>query len=417
MTNLLRTVFTVLLFSFGNFCFGQTPPLGKTRILVMPLDTMQFYSNVFYLEDLAYFNMLRTDTVIKVYTGAVTKGLREFRHNAFEYVMPTDEEVAQLHRQVAYVELDDEKGETYFGVAPTSEENAQFVMALMDKYKAEYFLSVNFYELFSRTVPGYIYATTRHRQIIHYDLFDRLLNTVHSGRYVETVSNVMINRLGYYYHNFANEPTEWILAMREGLERGMSAQEIVEDRTNRVQRKKYGLTHVVGVGLGLGVGTPYGAIHGEVSYHLNENVDINAGIGYDFTGVNMGVGMRYYLSGFNTRMKPFIGVAYNYIGGSTFRIGAEKDEFGNYINPNAISEYRLLSNHLLHARGGLSFVSRNFAVQPTIGYSIPFNAERYEVVYHGSQVTDPRSRNRTASFLAGGGLEISFSFIWYFKKN
>lgn len=382
--------------------FGQENQPAKTRILVVGLDTLEFSSNVFYIDELAYYNGVPVERVIELYNRTLVETIKKSAEMDYEFVVADSADKVALHLATEFVELEKEDGEEFVGIAPIL--NAGFgLIDLFKKYQADYVLTVNAYQIYSENPPQYISYNTRTEHIVHFDVFDAHLNSVFAGKFSMTSFAVeaVFNENGY--EDFANEALTRIRAYELSQETGKSPQEAY----TTLREAKY--SQAMSMGLQVAFDGPYGLVGGYLAQMLGPDLEVNGGLGYGFSGFKIGAGGRYYLDVFGLRFKPFIGFNYSYTAGNRFEIGGETDEFGNQLDPNDVSRFRIFPDHALHFKGGMSYRFEHRAIMLEAGYSFPFKGERPELL----SGNDSRSRQNFANAMAPGGLEITFSYQIY----
>lgn len=156
------------------------------------------------------------------------------------------------------------------------------------------------------------------------------------------------------------------------------------------------------LGFTAGMQSPY-ALGGEFSYMLGKNIDVNAGIGFGFGGLKMGVGARLFLA--NKEISPYIGINLIHAPGLNNL---------EVANKSPISVFDILSDQALHIKGGLKwniFYNQNLYI--TGGYAIARNG--YEAQYISGFYNE--ANQNVANLFAIGGLQISFTYVYGFKPT
>ena len=153
-------------------------------------------------------------------------------------------------------------------------------------------------------------------------------------------------------------------------------------------------------GLGAGFNAPYG-FGLEVGYKLNENMDINTGVGVNLSGGKVGLGTQYFFSPVS-KVSPFLG--FNFVQSSGI------PELVVVVNQDQ-AKYRIPSNNVFHAKAGLRFrTGPVLDILGTLGYSVPLNDKEAEYI-SGSTSS---SVKEFANFVSPGGLEVSAKLAFRF---
>ncbi len=385
---------------------------GKHKILVINLDTSRFFSNVFYIDELAFYNEIDSAKVIEYYAFMVELGITNYQNDEVEYIFANEDDTKKVHDQSENVIMVDEKGQEFFAISGKPDSDPELLKNLMDQYNCTYVLTINFYDIYRENPPTEVYYYTRHDQILHYDLFDSTLQSVKAGKYSKASTAVEGFMLKWYYNGFAEEIRWWVLA-NEFKDEGATIEEKRKNVEVAMLREKIEVTGKWGIGLAFGISAPYGTFGLELTHQKDEYLDYNFGIGHDvFGGFKIGTGARYYPFGFHQSVKPFLGLSYSYANGRIVTLGGQQDDFGNQLNPDDVSKHQIFSAHIVHLRGGASFILPNNGNRLTValGYGVPLGSRRPEVV----SGTPEQSRIRFVDFMAPGGLEISLTYFIYF---
>lgn len=378
---------------------------AANRILVVGFDTTQFYSNVFYLGELAYYNNTDTNSVVETYKKKVLEVLKYHNSREYKFVVADSADQHRVFRSSVYLEVENDFGTPFIGIAAGEDAQGQLLTGLMEKYNANYLLTLNAYEIFKKNPPEYVSYSTKTEHLIHYDFFNKELNSMFSGKIPLTSfaneAYFMVSR----YQEFGDE-----ILLR------LKAYNLVDNKARMMELyaelKERDIKNRTGLGLSLGFGAPYGLFGIEISRYISSSVDINAGLGYDFNGFKIGAGTRIYLIKFDQKIKPFLGLNYAYATGSSFELGGEFDEFGNQIDPDDISQIEIFSDHAIHFSVGGRYLLENQAFMLRVGYSFPFQDKNPIVRGNESQ-----SRRNFADAMAVGGLDINFTYVHYLTKK
>jgi len=396
--------FTIRLQAQGNMSEVDSV---SNRILVVGFDTTQFYSNIFYLEDLAYYNNTSVDSVVEMYRGKLLQTLKYFEDKKFDFVQADSADQAIVHRSSVYLNVLNDYDEEFIGLAANDSVREPYLIDLMEKYNAGYLLSINAYEIYREKPPQYISYNTKTKHILHYDLFNRNLNAVASGTIpLTTHANESFFMIGNY-EQFANDI---LLRLRAYL----TADENESARTRYEELKESMIKEHWGLGLSVGFGSPYGLLGIHATKYLGSNVDINFGLGYDFSGFLFGAGTRIYMLKFESDFKPFLSVNYAFATGNEFQMGGVTDEFGNQQNPEDVTTFKIFSDHAIHLGAGVRYIFDTQQVLLSVGYSFPFKDENPERLDNNPVSRETvRSRLNFAEAMAPGGLDITLTYSFY----
>lgn len=389
----------------GIFFISQAQSTqDKEKILIIGLDTSRFFSNVYFKEELAYYNNTKKEKVVEVYNKYLLEMLERFSTEKYEFVAADSAEASQVHEKSTFVELENDYGQPFFGIAPV-EGSGEMLISLMEKYQADYLLSINTYEIYRKNPPDYVSYDTRTKHIIHYDIFDQQLNNIYGGRYALTSFAVEAQFNLRNYEIFAREVILRLKAYKNAGENSTLLEQYNLLKEREIKKS-------LGIGVSLGFGAPYGLFGLEFSRFISNTLELNGGLGYDFSGFKIGAGARLHLVNFESKVKPFIGLNYAYATGNTFSLGGETDEFGNQLAPEDVSRYEIFSDHAIHVKGGARYALENQTFMLSAGYSFPFMDER-PILLEGKESS---SRMNLVKAMAVGGLDIHFTYIYYFTK-
>lgn len=406
--NIIICLLTIIL--YNQLQAQETTSLNDSinnRILVVGFDTAQFYSNIFYLEDLAYYNNTSTDSVVEMYRKRLLLTLKYFDDKKFDFVLADSADQTLVHRSSVYLNVFNDYDEEFIGLAADDSIREPYLVDLMEKYDAGYLLSINAYEIYREKPPSYISYSTKTRHILHYDLFNRQLNSVTSGSIpLTTHANESFFMVGRY-EEFANDI---LLRLRAHL----TADQNESPRTRYKELKEAMIKEYWGLGLSVGFGSPYGLLGIHATKYLGSNVDINFGLGYDFSGFLFGGGARIYMLKFESKFKPFLGINYSYATGNEFQMGGVTDEFGNQLEPDDVTTFKIFSDHAIHLGAGVRYLFENQQVLLNVGYSFPFRDENPERLDNNPVNRETaRSRLNFAEAMAPGGLDITLTYSFY----
>ena len=344
----ITVIFNIFIF-FSHFSMAQVTADSaemKKRILVVGFDTTQFYTNVFYIDELAYYNNTTTYKVVDLYKKKLLQVLKYHDNkNEYEFIIADSADQYKVFKNSDYLEVENDYGEPFIGIAAKIEDTlsniqGQLLVDLMKKYNTSYLLTINAYEIYKKNPPEYTSYATRTQHIIHYDLFNRELNSLFSGK----ISLKAFANEAYYMVSNYQEFAEEILLRLEAF---LQKDEFTSMQEKYLELKEAYIKNRTGLGVTAGFGAPYGLFGVLMSRYLSKNLELNAGLGYDFNGFKIGAGARLYMMKFNSQLKPFLGLNYAYASGNTFEIGGATDEFGTQLEPDDVSRIRIFKDHAI----------------------------------------------------------------------
>jgi hypothetical protein len=380
----------------------QTAPLKET-ILVLSFTPQQLGSNVFYMDELALLNDT-TEQFAQMYSDTLVQSLVNYEHANFRFVTVTPEQAAMYHRRSLFAEWKNQFGESY--IAITSDSLLEVTLkTLMDIYKADYVLTLNYYEIYRSSTPAMFSPDLDVRHIIHYDLFTYHMFTASAGTISIPTNYSSAAQMARRYPMFTHDLLARLEIFRtEETEAGM------RQRYFRLRDQK--IANRWGAGITGGWGSPYGALGLELLRQVGANMDINAGLGYSYSGFKGGIGARYYLLQYGSRFRPFVGINLVTASGGVYTMGDARDDAGNYINPQDVSQFRLPANQAVHGKVGFRMLGQSQALLVAGGYSQPFRDRRakFEKGLYTAE------RQAQADLMTVGGLEVSVSYIYYFLR-
>jgi hypothetical protein len=233
-----------------------------------------------------------------------------------------------------------------------------------------------------------------------------------AGQLVFTTTNSRAKALKSKYSDLATQ-----LADRLKIYEGNYAPAIAEKKY--MSLKEQLITNAWGAGLSVGWGSAYGWVSTELTRYLGNRWDINAGIGFGPSGFKAGAGLRYYLLKYGGRYKPFFGINYAWASGiKEFDMGGEKDDSGNQLYPEEVSTFKIPSDQAVHLKTGFRWLKNNKAWLVSVGYGIPFNGYKAEVISSGSDVSVDtfNKRKKWANLFTVGGVDVGITYIIYFSR-
>ena len=394
----------LLIFLFVLGCIEAHTQDKAKEILLLGLDSTQFYSDAFYLDSLANAYALKPDDIPKMHSIYLEKALANYFFKGYYYLTLDRSTVDSIRSTMAFSTQFDKEIEEYLGIIPLTRDQS-ILQNEIAKQESDYLLSINLYEILALKDSTNFGDEVLH--VIHFDLFDNNMKMVNSGKFQTSTTSYLANEMSWFYKDFALDQIFWIKAYEndpEKLEENYSKQ--VDSYFNDITSNKY-------VGINAGVGMPLGGIGIEIGQLFKDDWEWNGGMGYDFSGLKLGGGIKYYVlgaSGFGSR--PFVALNYSFSTGNKFNIGGEKDEFGNQIAPDDVTWFQIFSDHAIHLRAGLNIIlDKDLAINPTIGYAFAFSRKPIELL----RGPDKNGRTNFAQFLAVGGLELGVSILIYYR--
>ncbi len=375
------------------------------RILVMGLDTLQFYSDAFHIDSLAAAYSIERSDVPKLFGAFLTDEIVSYDYDRFSYFSVFQKEIDSVRWDMDYVTLQNRLGDEYLGIVPYSEDQSR-LLNLIEKYKPDYILSLNLYELLALTDSVNFGDSVRH--VVHFDLFDKNLKSVNSGRLDMDTDEYDLYYLDWFYKDIALDQILWIKAYEKDPDDIQSAyytelDNYFKQSTSISNRRVLNIT--------LGTGMPYGGIGFGFGNVFATNWEWDLGWGFDFSGLRAGIGFKHYVLGASgLGPRPFVGLNYSLASGFTFNLGGEKDEFGNQIDPDDVTRFKIFGDHGLHLRFGFNIlVDRDVAINPSIGYAFAFRRQEPEIL----SGPDKTGRTNFVRFMSFGGLEIGMIISVY----
>lgn len=387
---------------------AQSDP-AKTTILVIGLQPTQFYSNLYYVDELARLNDTSSAKATELYSNTLLSVLTTYNSDKYQFVIADSTEVAPIHTRSTYVDWQNEYKEPYIALDADSVQDLA-MKTLMQKYGADYLLSLNYYLIYRNNPPAYYNPVIRARHQIHYELFSSNMTIASAGQILLTSSDSRAQAMRPVYPQFAE-----VLLARLDIWKG--------NYTTQQSRQKYLLLRERliknrwGGGFSAGWGMPYSWFGVELMRNFGNRWDVNGGIGFGPSGFKAGGGIRYYLLEYGTKFKPFFSAHYAWGSGMTIRMGGENDESGNLINEEFTTQFHIPSNHAVHLKTGFRWLRNNKALMISTGYGVPFKTNQQpEILFNGNDVpADVFSRRRKwAGLFVIGGLDVGITYIIYF---
>lgn len=379
-----------------------------TKILVVGLDTLQFSSNVFYLDELAYYNNTGEYDVVELYNHMLTRTIRETSEDDFAFVVADSADAALVHSTSVFIETANEYGDEFIGVAPAEGDGGP-IIELMKKYDADFILFLNAYQIYHKDPPEYVSYDIKADHIIHFDIFTNQLSSVYGGIVSLSSSAVEAFMMRPHYRKFAINAVKWIRAYKRSLENKKSVKENFELLRDEMYLNASGLSATVGFD------GPYGLLGLSFSRFIGRTWEPNIGIGIDFSGFRTGVGVNYYFHNAlsNESLKPFIGLNYSFASGNEFEWGGQKDDYGNQLNPDDVSRFKIHAEHLIQLQGGMSYWMNNSAISLSVGYGYPFRDKRPKQLWG----KESKARMNLVEAFAPGALGVTVKYMLFINQR
>lgn len=390
----IRFCLFIFFFLILKFAYSQDQ---KENILFLNMDSSQFYSEVNFNDYVYKADSLGIMAISKAFKVVLGNVIDLFSSSEFEVSKASLSETNSVRSQNTYRTLPDFNQEEYLGMVPTDSTQSE-LKALIAAYNASYILSINLYEIFpvEKSVDEFFH-------IIHYDLFSSDFKVIHSGRFIGRDYALVPADIAWFYSDFIQDMVFRIKAEKMDMDDETAYKKVKEQFLGNTSKKSTGTY----IGLLAGFGAPYGGIGLEIAQTVKK-FDINGGIGYDYGGLKIGGGMRYYFMESGKYLKYFSGLAMAYNSGGKFVLGAERDDLGSIINPDESSSYKIASDWSLHARLGTAMIFEGEGMLMfTFGYSYPLKRSEPEL----TDGTFKKSRDNYAKFVSPGGLEFSINLM------
>ncbi len=403
-----------LLFCLHTYIIYAQPslqnPASRATILVIGLETPQLYSNVYYVDELAYLNSTTVKNIIPLYNRQMDSVLSALSVEKYRFVFVDSAEASLVHQRSNYVDWKNEYGEYYVALDADSVQDRLF-QGLMQKHNATYLLTLNYYDIYRSSPPDYFISPLKTRHRIHYELFTHNLTLASAGQIALVSENSKATEMKEEYQEFAGELIQRLTIFEE-------ATSPTDARRRYFALRDRYIKNAWGGGFSLGWGAPYGWFGIELDRYIGQKWDINFGIGYAPSGFKAGLGVRYYLLNYGIKFKPYFGVNYAWASGMELTMGAERDSNGPIVNEHEVTTFKIPSDHAIHLKTGFRWLFGRKALLMGVGYSIPFNGYNAQFVTSGSAVDRNTfiRRERWANSLTVGGPEVSLAYIIYFNR-
>jgi len=376
----------------------------KARVLIVLPDSSQFFSNAFYINDLAYIVDKPPEEVFKPYLQTLSNEISLYKYEEVEFIRCQPADLKQIQENTSYKTILNPDEEEYLGIfSPEGKDSLMKSMA--EKYMANYVLSVNLYEMLSDGPIKFYGEPIEH--VLHFDLFTSDMGVVWGGKYSTVTDEFLPDYLEWFYKDFSLHTIFWCIAHKTNKE------DLVQTFTglrNKFEKEKFGFAGKKGIGVFTGLGSPYGGLGIEFNYNFNHSWDINFGAGKDFSGFKIGMGAKHYVLGYKKLLKPFAAINYSYCTGNLLEINAEYDVDGSIINPDELSRYKIYPDHMVFLRGGVVILSKSgIQVSPSFGFSYPFAKSVPELV---DGITTG-FRKGFVNLVAPGGFDLGVAFYFY----
>ena len=398
--NFLIGLFLILALSQNAYAQTDSTQGDYSRkILLLNLDSIQFYSEVNFKDYIYGVDTVDILEVARIYSTSVGNAIDYYSNQRRYYQLLGKKELNDIRRESRYMTLKNDEGDEYLAMVPLDTVQSA-LRAAVSIHQPDYILSINLYEILPHETEK-----DKFYHILHYDLFTADLKMVKSGRFIAEDYNLFPQDLSWLYNEFALDMIFWTESFEKS---GVTGDfEVYDSLRNEHKNPTPKLKKYYG-GLAAGFGGPYGGIGAEFMM-LQEYFDLNAGLGYDYMGFKIGFGFRTYLIDTRRHSRIFGGINIAYNSGNTFVLGARYDENNVLINPDDISKYKTGSDVSIHFRAGIANFTTDIGMMSfTLGYS---KAMRGTGVVK-TQGDDRVIRDAWADFLGPGGLEISIGMMF-----
>jgi hypothetical protein len=402
---LLLLILSSLIFNPVWGQVAQQEALPKGRVLVLGINKNQFDSNVFYIEELATLNDTTPARVLPHYDHQFKLNLQDYQSDKFEFIAADSADALRYYRRSIYMEWNNRFDEAYVATVSDSIQDRQ-LQDLLVKYNADYVLTINYYIIYKNIPPTYFTEGVKTRHILHYEVFTFNSGIASAGTFSTSTTNSRANNIDRIINRFAEELIQRLVL----FETAASEQEMMQ---KYYLLREESIKNAWGGGIAAGWGMPYGGFGVELDKKIGRKVEINAGLGYGFSGFKMGAGARYYLLSYGTKVKPFIGTNVIWGTGSDYTIGGRTDQYGTQLDPDDVSEFKLKADGAAYFKVGFRWLFDNRqALMVSGGYGIPFRG--YKAEFISGKYT--ASRQSEANLMAIGGPEAGITYIWYFGR-
>jgi hypothetical protein len=379
----------------------------RAKVLVSGLKLTQFSANVYSVSELAFVNDStgltdkNASRVIRTYSDEVVAALTDLPDDRYQFVALDSGVISRLHNRSQYTAWQNVFKEEYTSQVSDSVLDGQ-LKGIMAGYGADFFLSLNFYEIAGNYYPLYLtpYLKAEHR--IDYEILDRNLSVVAGGRLYLSSRDIRASAMRPEYQKFARE-------VADRLEIALTSPDLPSAKRKLQVLQQRRLVNAWAGGISMGWGAPYGWFGLELAKNLNRGLDVNGGIGFGPSGFKAGVGVRAYLLNYGRKFNPFLSAHVAWASGLQFDVGGEEDESGTQLDPDDVSTFKIPTGTALHLKTGFRWLYRNRALLLGAGYGIPFGRYKAEVTGNESA-----GRRRTADLFTVGGFEAGFTYLYYF---
>ena len=303
--------------------------------------------------------------------------------------------------------------EVYVSAVKTNEMK-QFMDTVLEATEVDYVMTINLYSI--AVNKSYDNAIDRVEHSIHYDIYNAESDPVYGGQFFTTTKDFSSSNLNEVFSNFLRDVHYRLEILQETNDKDLF-ESLYQAKYTNYYNEIYGLKNSWGVGFTTALNSVYGGIGLHVLYFVSNDLELNSGMGFDFSGYKMGAGLRYFIfnnQNFNNRI--FVTLNYGFNSGNTFELGGQRDENGYQLYPNDVSNHKIYFDHAVHLGTGVNFTSdfsanEKFVFQPFIGYSFSFINKDTELL----SGKDVNFRNNFTEFMGSGGIHFGINITAYFK--
>jgi hypothetical protein len=374
---------------------------GQEKILLVGFSESNFVSEWKPIEKLAKKNSTTVEKVDDLYRSSLVNAMTTVSQE-FDYVKGSDSDIDLLSSN-KYSTLKNKKSKEYYGIESLS--NKEEIEDLFEKYNVAYIGHITRYRMFMSM------GLNLHTKIVHqidYQIINKELKTVSADKMkltaflqgtfrpsglVQTCTNAGKKLSKRLYIDLAN---------KQGSYFQLNSNTLYASQADFLAliKKDYKYNPKQGIGFTGGWGAPYG-FGIEYSYLITQNLDLNAGLGFSFSGLRTGIGTRYFFK--DQGSSPFAGANFIYSSGLSGLEVSTSDGTG---------KYKVESDQGFFVRGGYKIEHYNKLFFINLGYGIPFNSK--DAVWQSGE--ESSSQQDFANLMRLGGVEVSGSVVFRIGK-
>lgn len=390
MIKLISTIFIIVSFLAQSY--------AQEKVLLIGFPEKNFKSESKSIEKLAKKNSTTTSQVDDLYRRKLLEAMAN-SNEEFEFVL-SDENEFELISKYIYDSLLFKK-QKYFGISNEMRE----LNILFSKYNIDFIALVTQYHMYT-TIGLNLRPKIVHK--IDYQIINKNLETTSAGFFKMTGFYQTFYKPKDMEHNYYRlgkklQKRLFIdLAEKQGFYRKICSDVMYASRSNHISfsilNYEYNPKH--GIGFIGGWGAPYG-FGLEYSYLVTNNLDLNAGLGFSFSGLRTGIGTRYFFK--DQGSSPFAGANFIYTSGLSGLEVSTSDGTG---------KYKVESDQALFIRGGYKIEHYNKLFFINLGYGIPFDHQN--AIWQSGE--ESSTQQDFANLMRLGGVEVSGSIVFRIGK-